>query len=54
MAAAIITNGAVKQLDGTTWYDYILNISKLGIKAATLSLLPVEDIIYLTRDFNLS
>lgn len=51
MAAAIITNGAVKQLDGTTWYDYILNISKLGIKAATLSLLPVEDIYLPNQGF---
>jgi len=42
LAAAIIINGAVKQLGGTTWYDYVLNISNVGIKTATSTLHPIE------------
>jgi len=42
LVVAIVANGAVKWFAGTTWYDYILNISKLGLKNATLSLHPLE------------
>ncbi len=42
LLAAILANGAVKQLGGTTWYDYIGNMPKVGVKAATASLNPLE------------
>ena len=42
LVVAILANGALKRLGGTTWYDYILSISKFGLKTATLSLHPLE------------
>ena len=42
LGVAIVINGAVKLVGGTTWYDYIGKISNLGVKTATLSLHPAE------------
>lgn len=42
LAVAILINGTVKSLGGATWYDYLGDVSRLGIKAATLSLHPAE------------
>ena len=42
LLTAILANGAVKLLGGATWYDYIGNISRLGVKPATSSLQPWE------------
>ncbi len=42
LMVAIIISLMVKFLGGATWYDYLGNISRLGIKAATLSLHPAE------------
>ena len=42
LVAAILVNGVVKGLGGTTWYDYILDISRQGLRSATFSLHPLE------------
>ncbi len=38
LVVAIIANGTVKLIGITTWYDYILNISSVGVKEATQAL----------------
>lgn len=42
LLTAILANGAVNLLGGATWYDYIGNISRLGVKTATAALHPLE------------
>ncbi len=46
LVAAIIVNGTVKLIGITTWYDYISNISRLGLKEATISL-HILDVLFL-------
>ena len=42
LITAIIVNGIVKAAGGSTWYDYLLNTSRVGIRAATMSLTLLE------------
>jgi hypothetical protein len=42
LVAAIIANRAAGLVNAVTWYDYIGNISRLGLKTATLSLHPLN------------
>ena len=46
LIVAIIVNGIVRAMGGSTWYDYLLNISRLGIKGATMSL-TLPEVLFL-------